>query len=83
MAGWLDKCAKGCIALHGEGMDRSPEEQQENRAKCLALLTSTMEKHTVPCEQLYNADQTGLSSINYQTESTLIGMTRTFMELSK
>jgi len=85
---WMvDECAKGCKQeicsnaweMHGH----ESRGATGNRAKCLALLSSTMEKHKVPYVWLYNADQTVFSSINYQTESTLIGMTRTFMELSK
>jgi hypothetical protein len=51
---------KKSIALHGEGMEMSPEMQVQNKTKFLAQLYACMEKYNIPFERLYNADQTGL-----------------------
>jgi len=62
--GWLSNVVrrgkKISIALHGEGMDMSPEMQAEKSKKFVEQLNACMEKYDVPYERLYNADQTGL-----------------------
>jgi hypothetical protein len=56
----LKRGNKKSIALHGEGMEMSPEIQVKNKSRFMAMLNGFMEKYNVPFERLYNADQTGL-----------------------
>jgi hypothetical protein len=51
---------KKSIALHGEGMEMSLEDQQERHSSFMSLMRSTMEEHHVTLDRVYNADQTGL-----------------------
>ncbi|MGH7954791.1 MAG: hypothetical protein ACREOZ_02400 [Gloeomargaritales cyanobacterium] len=56
----LKREGKISVALHGEAMEMSPEEQQENLAEFRKRLNHLIEKHNVDSDRIYNADQTGL-----------------------
>jgi hypothetical protein len=62
--GWISNVLrrgnKKSVALHGEGMEMSPEMLVQNKTKFLAQLNACMEKYSILFERLYNADQTGL-----------------------
>ncbi|MGH7955140.1 MAG: hypothetical protein ACREOZ_04185 [Gloeomargaritales cyanobacterium] len=62
--GFISRCLKGSgkasVALHGEGMEMTPEEQHRLHVEFRQRLQRLMEEKLVGPSRIYNADQTGL-----------------------